>query len=137
MHQHIFSDGNIEEAEVFYSKHGVPFNADGFRRLRVKHDGNLPIIIKAVPDGTVVPTNNVLMTVESTDPEFFWIVGFVETLLMRMWYPITVATQSFMCKTLIKRFLDLSSDDPNNEVVWKLHDFGARGVSSHESAAIG
>lgn len=56
---------------------------------------------------------------------------------MRLWYPITVATQSYFCKQTILRHLEKSSDDPKAEIGFKLHDFGSRGVSSRESAAIG
>ena len=43
-----------------------------------KYDGRLPIRIKAVPEGRVVPRGNVLFTVENTDPEFFWLTNYVE-----------------------------------------------------------
>jgi nicotinamide phosphoribosyltransferase len=38
---------------------------------------------------------------------------------------------------MIRRFLERTSDDPEGQLPFKLHDFGARGVSSAESAAIG
>lgn len=76
------------------------------------------------------------MTVESTDPDSFWCVGFLETLFMRIWYPITVATISYNVKQLIKRYIQETSDVPE-ELAFKLHDFGSRGVSSMESAGIG
>ena len=50
--------------------------------------------IRAVPEGTVVPTHNALMTIESTDPGSFWLPSYLETALLRVWYPITVATLS-------------------------------------------
>jgi nicotinamide phosphoribosyltransferase len=57
--------------------------------------------------------------------------------LMRSWYPITVATQSWYIKNDILRYLNETADDPAAEIDFKLHDFGARGVSSSESAGIG
>jgi nicotinamide phosphoribosyltransferase len=77
------------------------------------------------------------MTVETTDEEFFWIASWFETQLMRIWYPITVATQSYYIKQDIYRFLKETADDPDAEIQFKLHDFGSRGVSSQETAAIG
>jgi nicotinamide phosphoribosyltransferase len=77
------------------------------------------------------------MTVESTDPKVFWLASWLETLLMRVWYPITVATQSWHLKKRIYEFLERTADDPNTEINFKLHDFGARGVSSCESSGIG
>jgi nicotinamide phosphoribosyltransferase len=126
----------IKEASSFFSRHGVPFNETGWMRLIEKHQGRLPIKIRAVAEGSVVENKNVLMTVQSTDPEFFWIPGYIETLLMRIWYPITVATKSLNCKRIIKGFLEATSDDLSG-LPFKLHDFGSRGVSSRESAAIG
>ena len=36
------------------------------------HGGRLPLEIRAVPEGTVLPTGNVLFTVENTDPKVHW-----------------------------------------------------------------
>ena len=58
-------------------------------------------------------------------------------MLMRIWYPITVATISWHAKKTIRQFLERTSDDPAGQLPFKLHDFGARGVSSLESAAFG
>lgn len=125
------------EAAAIVPKHGVPFNEAGWKKLIEKHRGRLPLRIRAVPEGTILPLHNVLMTVENTDPEFFWLTSYFETQLMRLWYPITVATQSYHLKRLIFSYLAKTADDPASEIHFKLHDFGARGVSSAESAAIG
>lgn len=127
----------VEEAETFFKAHGEPFNKEGWMKVITKHAGKLPLKIRAVPEGMVVPTHNVLMTCEATDPELFWLVSWFETMLMRVWYPVTVATQSWTCKQIIKNYLDKTSDDTNAEILFKLHDFGSRGVSSQESAMIG
>jgi nicotinamide phosphoribosyltransferase len=127
----------VEEAAQFFEAHGEPFNKEGWMYIAKDLKGKLPVRICAVPEGLVVPTHNILMSVESTDPKCFWVVSWLETLLMRVWYPITVATQSFHIKKLIRSYLEKSSDDPNAEINFKLHDFGSRGVSSRESAGIG
>lgn len=127
----------VKEADHFFSRHGVPFNRDGWMRIAHDLDGRIPVRIRAVAEGTLVPTHNALMTVESTDPQTFWIVSWLETLLMRVWYPTTVATNSHHIKRLIYDALERSADDPEAELPFKLHDFGSRGVSSRESAAIG
>lgn len=46
-----------------------------------KYNGHLPIEIKAVPEGSVIPRGNVLFTVESTDPECYWLTNWVEVSL--------------------------------------------------------
>lgn len=132
-----FTANDVKEAADFFKAHGEPFNEAGWNHILNKHGGNLPLLIKAVPEGTVVPTHNVLMTVESTDPECFWLVSWVETLLCRLWYPTTVATQSWYIKQKILEYLNDTSDHPLDEIGFKLHDFGSRGVSSRESAGIG
>lgn len=127
----------VEEARKIITSHGLPFNYEGWSNLIRKHNGKLPLRIRAVPEGSIVPLRNALMTVETTDDEFFWLAGWFETQLMRIWYPITVATQSYYIKRNIYRFLQETADDPDAEIAFKLHDFGSRGVSSQETAAIG
>lgn len=127
----------VLDAKAFFEAHGEPFNLDGWLYVARDLEGRIPLTIRAVPEGTVVPTHNVLMTVECQDPRAFWMVTWFETMLMRVWYPITVATQSYHIKRDILKWLELSADDPNTEILFKLHDFGSRGVSSQESAAIG
>jgi len=128
---------DIAEAGTFFKAHGEPFNETGWIHILRKHKGYMPVRIKAVPEGSVVPTHMPLFTVESTCSECAWIVNYLETLLVRAWYPITVATLSWHAKKSILEFLYRTSDDPLAEINFKLHDFGARGVSSGESAAIG
>lgn len=127
----------VDEAAEFFKAHGEPFNRMGWDYIVDKWQGNIPLKIKAVKEGTVVPIHNVLMTVECQDPECFWTVTWFETILMRIWYPITVATQSWHIKSDILKWLEKTSDDPQAEINFKLHDFGSRGVSSQESAGIG
>ena len=126
----------INEAEKFLKEHGEPFNREGWEYIVNVHKGKLPLRIKAVPEGMLVPTHNVLMTIENTDPKCYWLVSYVETMVLRaIWYGTTVATQSWHIKQVIKQFLEETGDP--NLINFKLHDFGARGVSSQESAAIG
>ncbi|MFZ5636245.1 MAG: nicotinate phosphoribosyltransferase [Pseudomonadota bacterium] len=128
---------DIDEARDVFAAHGEPFNEAGWRDIVDRLDGHLPIRIRAVPEGSVVPTHHALMTIESTDPAAFWVPSYLETMLLRIWYPITVATISWHAKQTIRQFLERTSDDPAAQLPFKLHDFGARGVSSLESAAIG
>jgi nicotinamide phosphoribosyltransferase len=126
----------IEQAKAFFTAHGEPFNEAGWRHIVEHHGGYLPVRIRAVPEGSVVPTHNVLVTVECDDPNVFWLASYLETMLLRVWYPVTVATQSWHLRRTIRAYLQKSSDDLT-QLPFKLHDFGARGVSSAESAAIG
>lgn len=130
---------DVDEAAAFFGQHGEPFNREGWDHLVTAYGGRFPVRIRAVPEGAVVPTGNVLFDIELTapDPKIFWIVSWLETLLVRVWYPTTVASRSFYCKRVILEFLIETSDDPMAEIGFKLHDFGSRGVSSRESARIG
>ena len=132
-----FTQAMVEEAREVITAHGLPFNYDGWTNLITKYHGRLPLRIRAVREGTVVPLHNVLMTVETTDDEFAWIGSWFETQLLRVWYAITVATQSFQIKKDIYEYLQETAEQPDAEIAFKVHDFGARGVSSQETAAIG
>lgn len=127
---------DIDEAEALVALHGVPFNRAGFERILTLHGGYWPVRIRAVAEGELVPTGIPMITIESTDPELFWVVSFLETALLRSWYPISVATRSFRAKEIIRRYLAQTADSLDG-LPFKLHDFGARGVSSYESAQIG
>lgn len=133
-----FTMEDINEAESMWNAHGLPFNREGFEYILHEHGGYFPVRIEAVPEGTVVPTHNVLVQVVNTDPAVPWVTSFLETALLRaVWYPTTVATNSYMCKKIIWNSLKRTSEDPAGQIGFKLHDFGARGVSSRESAGIG
>jgi nicotinamide phosphoribosyltransferase len=120
----------VEEAKAFFELHGEPFPYEDWMYIVNDLEGKLPIVIKAVPEGTLVPTHNVLVTIENTDPKCFWLTTWLETALLRaVWYPTTVCTQSYYIRKEIEKWVDDAS--------FKLHDFGARGVNSSESAQIG
>jgi nicotinamide phosphoribosyltransferase len=128
---------DIEDAERLSEQQGVPFKRQLWLDLLVDHGGLLPVEIEAVPEGTVVPIRNVLVQVRNTDPRYFWVANFFEAALLRaVWYPSSVGTVSWMARRIVEEALARTSDHP--ELARRfLHDFGARGVSSHESAFLG
>ena len=131
----------ISRAERLFNRrhfNGKVFNRDGWEYILHKHKGRLPIEIKAAPEGTVVGESNVLMTVENTDDtpdRVAWLTNYLETLLVQVWYPSTVATQSRAMKNVILKYLAKTGDP--SLVDFKLHDFGFRGVTCPQQAAIG
>jgi len=130
------TQADIDTADKILTAHGVPFNREGWQYILDNHNGYLPVVIRAVPEGSVVPVSNVLATIENTDPNCFWLTTWLETSLLRaVWYGTTVATQSYTIKKVIAEYLE-KTGDPSG-IDFKLHDFGARGVSSLESAGIG
>ena len=130
------SQSDINIADEILTQHGEPFNRAGWQYILDQHNGYLPVVIRAVPEGSVVPVKNVLATIENTDPECFWLTTWLETALLRaVWYGTTVATQSYTIKQVILDYLERTGEP--STIDFKLHDFGARGVSSLESAGIG
>jgi len=133
----VVTEDDVREAQQFVDGHIGPgmFNADGWMHIVRKRGGKLPVEIKAVPEGTAVDVQNVLMTIENTDPLCYWLPNYLETLLLKVWYPITVATLSHAIRTVVLASLQRSGDP--TLIDFKLHDFGYRGVSSEETAGIG
>jgi len=128
----------IDEAKAILGMHMPPgnFNEEGWEYILKEHGGKLPVSIKAVPEGTVVPIKNVLFTMVNTDPKCYWLTNYLETLLVEVWYPMTVCTNSREQKKLLQASLHRTGGTEDG-IDFMLHDFGYRGVSSVESAAIG
>jgi nicotinamide phosphoribosyltransferase len=97
--------------------------------------GYWPLEIKAVPEGEVMPVQNVLMTIRNTHPDFAWCVGYVESLLLKVWNTITVASYSLKLRKLVTKFARETCDDMTH-LPFQVHDFGYRGVSSEETAEL-
>lgn len=128
---------DIDEAEYTEREQGMHFNRDNWLGVLNDHGGYLPVEIEAVPEGTVLPVKNVLVQIINTDPKYWWATSFFETALLRaVWYPTTIGTISWLSKQVIKESLRQTSDHPES-IRFILHDYGARGVSSQESAALG
>src|SRR5688572_32414899 len=72
---------DVDEARDVFAAHGEPFNETGWRYIIER--GHLPIRVRAVPEGTVVPTHQALVTIESTDPDAYWVPSYLETMLLR------------------------------------------------------
>lgn len=133
----VITKEKIAEAKALCDAHigSGMFSEKGWLKLLDKYYGRLPVTIKAAPEGTPVPVSNVLFTIENTDEEFPWLVNYLETLLVQVWYPSTVATQSREMKKVFLKYLEETGDPAG--INFKLHDFGFRGVSSVESAGLG
>ena len=133
----VVAEEDVCEARQFVDQHMGPgmFNYEGWMHVVRRHGGKLPVMIKAVPEGSVVDVSNVLMTIENTDPVCYWLPNYLETLLLKVWYPITVGTLSRAIRRVVLSALERSGDP--ELIHFKLHDFGYRGVSSEETAGIG
>lgn len=128
---------DIEEARVFAEVHGEPFNTEGWLYIVQNYSGYMPVRIRAIPEGTVVPVSNAILTIECFDKNCFWVVSWLETMLSRLWYPSTIATTSRESKKILNHYLQMSSDTPEADIAFKLHDFGGRGVTCLEQSRLG
>jgi nicotinamide phosphoribosyltransferase len=124
--------------------------------------GVLPIKIESLPEGSLLAPGVCCFKLTNTHPRFYWLPNFLETLLVQVWYPMTVATQTREFRKTIQAYSVLSQrvsqipeaaglgpaeftiDNVVNDglavhiaQVFDLLDFGYRGVSSHETAALG
>lgn len=94
------------------------------------HDlGYLPLKIKAIKEGTLVPIRVPMATVENTNPRFFWLTNYIETLMSaENWIPTTSATIAFEYRKLLTKYATLTGGDLGF-VDWQSHDFSMRGMA--------
>ena len=129
---------DINKAEERAKAHGTTFERNDWEYILAIHAGYLPVRIRAVPEGSVIPTGHPLFTVESLDVNVPWVVGFLETLLMKTWYTSNVATRSYYVRKMLEEYWERSvNDDTQFGINFAFHNFGDRGSSSVESAGIG
>lgn len=98
------------------------------------HDlGYLPIIIKALPEGSFVKEKVPFFTITNTHPDFAWLVNFLETQMSTsIWDFCVVATIAYEYRKILNKWADKTCED-RNFVQWQGHDFAQRGRSSQES----
>lgn len=134
-----FFDQSLERVLAEY-KDGI----DGFvdlSQFTTKHIEDLwhldylPLEVRAVREGTPVPTRVPSMTIENTHPDFAWLVNYLETWLSSsIWHPSTNATTAWMMRRkLDKHALETSGQCAS--VDFQFHDFSFRGMSNWQSAA--
>jgi len=127
----------LNEAVPFLKAHGFDVFIDGWQYIIDAHNGRLPILIEALPEGTLALVSVPQLRIENTDPRCFWLVSYLETRLLRaIWYGSTVASLSrFVVASIRERLVLTDGNDAGAE--FKLHDFGARGATSYEAAGLG
>jgi nicotinamide phosphoribosyltransferase len=96
--------------------------------------GRLPLCIKALKEGTLSPIGVPVLTITNTEPEAYWLVNYLETILScTVWQPMTSATLAYEYRKMLDGFCEGSGGDPEF-VKFQAHDFAMRGMSSLESA---
>ena len=131
---------SIEKDEIVSEYKRVISNTLGVKdpdasHIEALHDlGYLPVKIKAVKEGTLVPIRVPMLTIENTVPEFFWVTNYLETLMSNyLWMPTTSATIAFEYKKILTRFAQETNGDISG-VGFQGHDFSMRGMGSVESS---
>jgi nicotinamide phosphoribosyltransferase len=104
---------------------------------KVRKLGYFPIRIKAVKEGTLVPEDNVVFTMESTEDWFAPMLSHFEDALMWNWYSSGVATRSFYLKKALKSVFEATSDVTEFVYPFSVNDFGLRGGVFEQGAIMG
>lgn len=101
------------------------------------HDlGHLPLLVKAVPEGTLVPFRVPILTIRNTEPRFYWLTNMVETLLSNvLWQASTSATTAFRYRRVFENYA-METGASKEFVKWQGHDFSFRGLSGIEAACL-
>jgi nicotinamide phosphoribosyltransferase len=104
--------------------------------LAALHDlGYLPLLIKAVPEGTVIPLRVPALTVQNTDKRFFWLTNYIETLAScELWPTYTGATIAREYRKLLDKHA-MKTVGNTGFVMFQGHDFSMRGMMGVEAAA--
>jgi nicotinamide phosphoribosyltransferase len=103
------------------------------------HDlGYLPLVVKGLPEGTIVNPKIPVVTVYNTQPKFFWLTNYLESLMSAiLWKPATSATTAFQYRKTFNVYAHSTVSDSNIDFVyWQGHDFSFRGMSGIEDACI-
>lgn len=103
------------------------------------HDlGYLPLVVKGLPEGTIVQPKIPVVTMYNTHPDFFWLTNYLESLMSAiLWKPSTSATTAFQYRKVFNQYAhDTVGDSDIDFVYWQGHDFSFRGMSGIEDACI-
>ena len=122
----------VDDASKMAQLHGIPFDYSGWEHISSL--GYYPLRIVSAPEGSVKGARETLMTVENTDQRVPWLASFVETLLVKLWYPCTVASKAHF----VRKVLESNLTEPDDAWVdFAYHNFGDRGSTSVAAAALG
>lgn len=107
-----------------------------YTHIEQLHDlGYLPLEIKALSEGTLVPIRVPMLTIKNTRPEFFWLTNMLETIMSAvLWKPSTSATTAFEYLKNFTRYAKETVGEDDSFVPWQGHDFSFRGMSGLEDA---
>lgn len=97
--------------------------------------GYLPLEVKALPEGTRCPIRTPILSIQNTDPKFFWLTNYIETLMScTLWTPMTSATIASHFKKILDKWAKKTGEV--NFTPFQGHDFSMRGLSSLQSSTV-
>jgi nicotinamide phosphoribosyltransferase len=110
-------------------------NNIGTEHVEALYDlGYLPIEIKALKEGSLSPIGCPVLTIINTNPNFYWLPNFLETILSNsLFLPMSNAsTARLFLKQLVKHATKTGFND--TPLGFLCHDFSMRGMGSLEDA---
>lgn len=111
------------------------FNLSDWMEILFKYDGRLPILIKSIPEFEFVNENVPLLTIENTHSKYPWLSSYLETLLINLWYPTSVATLARTYKNLLEIYSSTCSN-PKEWLKTALSNSGMRSAACPEAGAL-
>lgn len=108
---------------------GTDYDVSHFEAL---HDlGYLPIRVKAIKEGTLVPMKVPVLTIYNTHPDFYWITNYLETIISNLlWKPMTSATIAHEYRKVLTKWQQKTDAEKGWFIDWQGHDFSMRGMDS-------
>lgn len=97
----------------------------------------LPIKIYSLPEGTATPLNTPSVVITNTDPKFFWLPNFLETMLSAyLWKASTSATTALRYRKILEKWGAAAGEKDLSYIDYQAHDFSFRGMSGVEDAIL-
>jgi len=111
---------------------GMDYDVSHFEAL---YDlGYLPIEVRSLTEGTLVPIKVPVLTIYNTHPDFYWLTNYLETILSNlMWKPLTSATIAHQYRKVLTKWMEKTDNDNAWFIDWQGHDFSMRGMDSVEA----
>ena len=111
---------------------GTDYDVTHFEKL---HDlGYLPIHVKGIEEGTLVPMKVPVLTIYNTHPDFYWVTNYLETILSNLlWKPMTSATIAHQYRKVLTKWQEKTDAEKGWFIDWQGHDFSMRGMDSVEA----
>lgn len=115
-----------EELELYL---GMPYDVSHFEAL---YDlGYLPICVKIIEEGTLVPMRVPVLTIYNTHPDFYWLTNYLETIISNLlWKPMTSATIAHTYRKVLTKWQEKTDSEKSWFIDWQGHDFSMRGMDS-------